>query len=222
MIQVQWLLTWVFWVCKCMFGCVIVHFLSSPKFKNCELSLYCIVHFWFRENLSLPLQDVVLQWLMSETIQLNQIDAEDPEVSIYAQLCVCVGGGHHYENLMNWHPSVVVVFPPVDHRLHHVTRHGVFVGAAESVFAGGRWKPQRFHLSFWHVLVQFLNWHFTPCHQVTTQHCVQQLCLKQLSINCKTKENVSAVLTNSWMSKMSHYSWSLHSWRPRCLSSSLL
>lgn len=81
------------WVCKCMFGCVIVHFLSSPKFKNCELSLYCIVHFWFRENLSLPLQDVVLQWLMSETIQLNQIDAEDPEVSIYAQLCVCVWGG---------------------------------------------------------------------------------------------------------------------------------
>ena len=27
-----------------------------------------------------PFQDVVLQWLMADNIQLNQIDAEDPEV----------------------------------------------------------------------------------------------------------------------------------------------
>lgn len=28
-------------------------------------------------------QDVVLQWLMTDNIQLNQIDAEDPEVRKY-------------------------------------------------------------------------------------------------------------------------------------------
>lgn len=28
------------------------------------------------------LQDVVFQWLMTENIHLNQIDAEDPEVSL--------------------------------------------------------------------------------------------------------------------------------------------
>uniref|UniRef100_A0A8C6PFA6 Intraflagellar transport 52 n=1 Tax=Nothobranchius furzeri TaxID=105023 RepID=A0A8C6PFA6_NOTFU len=31
-------------------------------------------------------QDVVLQWLMTDTIQLNQIDAEDPEVADYTML----------------------------------------------------------------------------------------------------------------------------------------
>lgn len=30
--------------------------------------------------LTFSFQDVVLQWLMSDDIQLNQIDAEDPEV----------------------------------------------------------------------------------------------------------------------------------------------
>uniref|UniRef100_A0A3P8VKG6 Intraflagellar transport 52 homolog (Chlamydomonas) n=1 Tax=Cynoglossus semilaevis TaxID=244447 RepID=A0A3P8VKG6_CYNSE len=32
------------------------------------------------------IMDVVLQWLMSETIQLNQIDAEDPEITDYTML----------------------------------------------------------------------------------------------------------------------------------------
>lgn len=31
-------------------------------------------------------QDVVLQWLMTDSIQLNQIDAEDPEVRKYTWL----------------------------------------------------------------------------------------------------------------------------------------
>lgn len=36
---------------------------------------------------SLLLQDVVLQWLMTDSIQLNQIDAEDPEVRRQPSLC---------------------------------------------------------------------------------------------------------------------------------------
>ena len=39
-----------------------------------------IIHFSCPTILSLPLQDVIFQWLTTDDIQLNNIDAEDPEV----------------------------------------------------------------------------------------------------------------------------------------------
>ena len=39
-----------------------------------------ITHFSCPTILSLPLQDVIFQWLTTDDIQLNNIDAEDPEV----------------------------------------------------------------------------------------------------------------------------------------------
>lgn len=39
-----------------------------------------IIHFSCCIILSLPLQDVIFQWLTTNDIQLNNIDAEDPEV----------------------------------------------------------------------------------------------------------------------------------------------
>ena len=39
-----------------------------------------ITNFSCSTILSLPLQDVIFQWLTTDDIQLNNIDAEDPEV----------------------------------------------------------------------------------------------------------------------------------------------
>jgi len=39
-----------------------------------------LTHFVCCILLSFPLQDVIFQWLTTDDIQLNNIDAEDPEV----------------------------------------------------------------------------------------------------------------------------------------------
>lgn len=56
-------------------------------------------------SLSCLFQDVVLQWLMTENIHLNQIDAEDPEVRKYTGLENAVTG---LAFLFCWRPCLIV------------------------------------------------------------------------------------------------------------------
>lgn len=63
---------------------------ENSRIVVCSLFLFvCWIFFkirhqnWFSNQPcgALCLKDVVLQWLMTDGVQLNQIDAEDPEVS---------------------------------------------------------------------------------------------------------------------------------------------
>lgn len=74
----------------------------------------------------------MLQWLMTDNIQLNQIDAEDPEVRNVLKK----KNGITSNCLLNYSSSTVS-FCPLDHRLQHAARHRLLVRPAQSVFTRG-------------------------------------------------------------------------------------
>lgn len=77
-------------------------------------------------------QDVVLQWLMTDNIQLNQIDAEDPEVrkrSVHGRMAFLIvfSLSFFFFNEPRFFFSSCPFFCPPDHRLHNAARHWLFV-----------------------------------------------------------------------------------------------